>query len=130
MPMGTGFWDMLYYDRNTQMLSAEWIDRAFYLQGDTMVYFRYADDAENPGLMLYVANVFYPVYERVSCPIETTFVDSIGAIDTLTVVDDTHLRIVYGTETGERTLDIELPVPISAISAKAAGDRGFFAYLW
>lgn len=130
MPMGTGFWDMLYYDRNTQMLSAEWIDRAFYLQGDTMVYFRYADDAENPGLMLYVANVFYPIYERVSCPIETTFVDSIGAIDTLTVVDDTHLRIVYGTETGERTLDIELPVPISAISDRTAGDRGFFAYLW
>lgn len=129
MPMGTGFWDMLYYDRNTQMLSAEWIDRAFYLQGDTMVYFRYADDAENPGLMLYVANVFYPICERVSCPIETTFVDSIGAINAITVVDDTHLRIVYGTDTGERSLDIELPIPISAISDRTAGDRGFFAYL-
>lgn len=129
MPMGTGFWDMLYYDRNTQMLSAEWIDRAFYLQGDTMVYFRYADDAENPGLMLYVANVFYPICERVSCPIETTFVDSIGAINAMTVVDDTHLRIVYGTDTGERSLDIELPIPISAISDRTAGDRGFFAYL-
>lgn len=129
MPMGTGFWDMLYYDRNTQMLSAEWIDRAFYLQGDTMVYFRYADDAENPRLMLYVANVFYPICERVSCPIETTFVDSIGAINAITVVDDTLLRIVYGTETGERTLDIELPIPISAISDRTAGDRGFFAYL-
>lgn len=129
MPMGTGFWDMLYYDRNTQMLSAEWIDRAFYLQGDTMVYFRYADDTENPGLMLYVANVFYPICERVSCPIETTFVDSIGAINAITVVDDTHLRIVYGTETGERTLDIKLPIPISAISDRTAGDRGFFAYL-
>lgn len=130
MPMGTGFWDMLYYDRNTQMLSAEWIDRAFYLQGDTMVYFRYADDAEKPGLMLYVANVFYPICERVSCPIETTFVDSIGAINAMTVVDDTHLRIVYGTDTGERSLDIELPIPISAISDRTAGDRGFFAYLW
>ena len=130
MPMGTGFWDMLYYDRNTQMLSAEWIDRAFYLQGDTMVYFRYADDTENPGLMLYVANVFYPICERVSCPIETTFVDSIGAINAMTVVDDTHLRIVYGTDTGERSLDIELPIPISAISDRTAGDRGFFAYLW
>ena len=130
MPMGTGFWDMLYYDRNTQMLSAEWIDRAFYLQGDTMVYFRYADDVENPGLMLYVANVFYPICERVSCPIETTFVDSIGAINAMTVVDDTHLRIVYGTDTGERSLDIELPIPISAISDRTAGDRGFFAYLW
>lgn len=130
MPKGTGFWDMLYYDRNTQMLSAEWIDRAFYLQGDTMVYFRYADDAENPGLMLYVANVFYPICERVSCPIETTFVDSIGAINAMTVVDDTHLRIVYGTDTGERSLDIELPIPISAISDRTAGDRGFFAYLW
>ena len=129
MPMGTGFWDMLYYDRNTQMLSAEWIDRAFYLQGDTMVYFRYADDAENPRLMLYVANVFYPICERVSCPIETTFVDSIGAINAITVVDDTHLRIVYGTDTGKRTLDIELPIPISAISDRTAGDRGFFAYL-
>lgn len=130
MPMGTGFWDMLYYDRNTQMLSAEWIDRAFYLQGDTMVYFRYADDVENPGLMLYVANVFYPICERVSCPIETTFVDSIGAINAMTVVDDTYLRIVYGTDTGERSLDIELPIPISAISDRTAGDRGFFAYLW
>lgn len=130
MPMGTGFWDMLYYDRNTQMLSAEWIDRAFYLQGDTMVYFRYADDTENPGLMLYVANVFYPICERVPCPIETTFVDSIGAINAMTVVDDTHLRIVYGTDTGERSLDIELPIPISAISDRTAGDRGFFAYLW
>ena len=130
MPMGTGFWDMLYYDRNTQMLSAEWIDRAFYLQGDTIVYFRYADDTENPGLMLYVANVFYPICERVSCPIETTFVDSIGAINAMTVVDDTHLRIVYGTDTGERSLDIELPIPISAISDRTAGDRGFFAYLW
>lgn len=130
MPMGTGFWDMLYYDRNTQMLSAEWIDRAFYLQGDTMVYFRYADDTENPGLMLYVANVFYPICERVSCPIGTTFVDSIGAINAMTVVDDTHLRIVYGTDTGERSLDIELPIPISAISDRTAGDRGFFAYLW
>ena len=28
------------------------------------------------------------------------------------------------------TLDIELPIPISAISDRTAGDRGFFAYLW
>ena len=122
-PLGTGAWAAAFYNINTHELSEHATMNAFHLQDEAMAY---CVPQEN-GFVLYIANAFSPLYAAVQCPYALANGEIESIIDISPIADNCVQIEYYQTQTyNVVTETVEIPFPISDISARNAGEVGYY----